>query len=262
MRTALALVLSLIPLTAAAAPCALKPGRHTLELDVAGQRREALVLVGPEVGEAAPPVLFAWHGFGGSPDNLIPALSPQSHWKDGLLVLPQGLGRSFKQFGEVVRDGWQVVRGELGDRDLMLFDALVERLGKDGCLDRARVYSTGFSNGGFFSNLLACHRAAALAAVAPVGGGGPFSPRCDGRVPVRIAHGSKDGVVPYKRAQESVKVWAQQNGCSAPPPSGAPGCTALARCGKPVELCTFDGGHTWPRDQTADLYTFLRAHRR
>jgi polyhydroxybutyrate depolymerase len=72
-------------------------------------------------------------------------------------------------------------------------------------LDRARVYATGHSNGGYMSYRLACSASDVVAAVAPVSAGSPFlsgmpvggSCRPGRAVPVLALHGNQDTVVAY-----------------------------------------------------------------
>jgi poly(3-hydroxybutyrate) depolymerase len=267
----------LLPATAtAAAPVAelplCTPGEHKLVIEVGGVSRDAIVIVGPRVGKSPVPVLFAWHGFGATPELMAKGIRAPEFWADSLVVLPRGLPRSFKQFGPIERLGWQVALAEHAGRDLAFFDALVARLGKQPCVDKARLYSSGFSNGGFFSNLLGCHRGAVLAAIAPVGGGGPFEPKCGPRVPTRVAHGSDDNVVPFDFAQKSVAHWSQHNTCKTPPPPqnpgtgpGAPGSCAQASCDAkaPVTFCAYKGAHIWGgRPQAEGVSTFLKSFKK
>lgn len=241
--------------------CAQVPGTRTLNVTAARLPREVLVVVGEEVRGPAP-VLFAWHGFGGSPQNLLRALSVDTLWRGAIVVLPKGLGRTFAQFGDVEKPGFQVLSNELGGRDLALFDVVLERLLKDGCADGKRIYSTGFSNGGFISNMLACVRADRLAAIAPVGGGGPFEP-CAPGVPVRLSHAVDDTVVPWHLAQESAETFATLNRCPSSP-APRPGTCAVVACdGITIMFCAARGGHTWGGpSQAQDIASFLLSQRR
>ena len=236
--------------------CSLDKGLGTLALEVDGQRRTAVVRRGASATEQAP-LLFVWHGFGAAPKLIMPAVSPQQHWEDAVVVAPQGLPRTFEKFGDKAQPGWQVSEGEYDNRDLALFDALLTELAP--CIDEQRVYSTGFSNGGFFSNLLACHRPEALAAIAPVGGGGPFEP-CSTAMPVLITHGTADPVVPYASAVHSMDTWSRLNRCTLASPE-AQGCTTLS-CDTPLKMCSFSGRHVWPSGTDARVAEFLRGHTR
>lgn len=258
-----ALVLASTSTRAAAAPtCALAPGEHTISLQVGADRRDALVIVGAKA-RGATPVVFAWHGFGGSPEQLVRAILPADFWSDAIVVFPRGLERTFAQFGEIKKPGWQVAAREHGGRDLAFFDALFAKLLGDHCLDERRVYSTGFSNGAFFSNLLGCHRGDKLAAIAPVGGGGPFEP-CSTRIPVRISHGTEDPIVPFDFAKKTAEHWAKQDGCKAPPAPAESACAQTScEAGTEVMFCSARAKHTWGgRGQAEAVATFLRRHER
>ncbi|MEM6992124.1 MAG: hypothetical protein AAF721_16560 [Myxococcota bacterium] len=245
--------------TEAATTCALPAGEHARTIDVGGTEREYLLHVGGTL--AAPPaVVFAWHGFGSKAEFSRAAMKAPELWDDAIVVAPRGLPRTFEQFGDTPRDGWQIAKGDLEDRDLAFFDAIVGSLTAEGCLDASRVYTTGFSNGGFFSNVLACHRGEVIAAAAPAGGGGPFTLPCGPKVPVLITHGRVDEVVPYPSALKSFAHWSAHNGCgddSAPPEDGcaaATGCPDTAA----VRMCSENLGHRWPEGQAERTAEFLR----
>ncbi|MEX1365365.1 MAG: hypothetical protein AB1Z98_19720, partial [Nannocystaceae bacterium] len=157
--------------------CSLPAGESARAITIGDTPREYLLHVGSELSDP-PAVVFAWHGFGSRAELSRAALEGPQRWSDAIVVAPRGLPRTFEQFGDTARAGWQIASGELEDRDLALFDGIVAELSGLGCLDPARVYTTGFSNGGFFSNVLACHRGEVIAAAAPVGGGGPFVLPC------------------------------------------------------------------------------------
>lgn len=241
--------------------CTLAVGHTAEALEVDGVPREYVRVVGSEVRVAAP-VVFAWHGFGSNPEQMLGALQPATFWADAIVVAPRGLGRTFEQFGDAERPGFQVHAGEHADRDLRLFDAIVRDLEATGCLDPTRVYTTGFSNGGFFTNVLACHRGETIAAAAPVGGGGPFVPPCGAPVPVSITHGRADRVVPFDGAEKSWAFWLEHAGCPERPALPADGCLEVEGCAQQTELeaCVFAGGHTWPQEQARRIRDFLAGH--
>jgi hypothetical protein len=104
-------------------------------------------------------------------------------------------------------------------------------------IDATRVYAVGFSNGGGFTNLLACTAStaplfAAFATSSPAlypGTHGMDLSTCDsGGHPVALIdfHGLSDGVVPYDGREDGNRSlpdidawrqgWAQRAGCAAP----------------------------------------------
>jgi polyhydroxybutyrate depolymerase len=248
--------------------CDLPPGQRTLTVDVQGGRREALVFVGSQVRPGVrPPLVLTWHGWGGSAANVVRAVQPDTHWADGVVVSVQGLPRTLREldprFDGPAQPGWQILAAEHGGRDLALFDALVAQLERRGCADPKRIYATGFSNGGFFSNLLGCLRGARLAAIAPIGGGGPFpgNQRCPGpMVPTLIIHGLRDRVVPIRQAAASLELWQRQARCPATSMPAVPGCTEPPGCN--LRVCLFPGGHGWPEDVATLIERFFRQHQR
>lgn len=201
-------------------------------------------------------MVFIWHGFGAFGENIV-NLIDDAAWPEAIRVAPKGMPRTFEQFGDIAQVGWQIQAGEYEDRDLAFFDALLYELTERGCIDPKRVFTTGFSNGGFFSHVLACHRPDRLVAAAPVGGGGPFEP-CREAVPVLMQHGRKDRVVPFRMAEESFESWRAHNGCEATPLVDGVGCTAPLGCRQPVEFCAEAGGHQWPKPAAKRIVAFFK----
>jgi len=241
--------------------CPLEPGRTQASLHVDGQLRRVSIEVGPRVENDHPaPVVFLWHGWGGDAAGLLDGLQVGRAWPEAVFVAPEGLPRSLLGAQSRSLPGWQLRAGELGDRDLALFDALVERLEPLECLDSQRFVSSGFSNGGYFSNLLGCRRGEVLAAIAPVSGGGPFE-RCAAPVAAWIAHGRSDRVVPPGEGRASFARWQERNGC-APSEDGADACVEAAGCRREAVYCAFPGGHVWPVALTQRWKRFLERQRR
>ncbi len=82
--------------------------------------------------------------------------------------------------------------------DVDFIGQLLDRLEATLCVDPARVFSTGMSNGAQMSSLLACRLSDRIAAIAPVSGEEFLAP-CDGRpVPILAFHGTADPILPYR----------------------------------------------------------------
>lgn len=91
---------------------------------------------------------------------------------------------------------------------------LLEQLERTYCIDRARTFSTAFSNGGFFSNILGCAMADRFAAIAPVSGGKLTVPCTPTRaMPVLIHHGRADTIIPVEQARQARDAWVEKDGC-------------------------------------------------
>lgn len=149
--------------------------------------------------------------------------------------------------------------------DVAFTDDLLDHTEAGLCVDSTRVYATGKSNGGGFTDVLTCRASDRIAAVAPVAGAcyRTGEPRCDpGRpVPVLSFHGTGDATIPYAGdadrglppIPEWVDGWAGRDGCDPDPAtrrtepditvSRWSGCSS----GADVEhVAIDDGGHTWP----------------
>lgn len=162
--------------------------------------------------------------------------------------------------------------------DVAFIEAVLDDVGAEECIDLARVYVDGFSNGAFLTSLLACRLDDRIAAVATVSGLLRPEP-CPARraVPVYAIHGTADRFVgyegenpaletltwdddsrrafqglPFAPVTETAAAWAKAAGCDADPAEReqADGVTRTSYdCpdGGDVVLDTVDGGgHTWP----------------
>ncbi|MGH7788097.1 MAG: alpha/beta hydrolase family esterase [Candidatus Binatia bacterium] len=212
------------------------------------------------------PLLLDFHGFGHSGAGVwnVSAFRPLAERAAFITVYPEGLPVALRLRGEVhTHAGWEIYSAE-GNRDLAFVAALLDDLEQRYCIDRRRIFSTGFSNGAFFSALLACTMADRIAAVAPVSGG-PLPLTCapPRGVPILIQHGRQDDLIPIAAAHTMRDDWRRINGCPAatPPPAG-PACVRWSACrdGAVVEYCEEDYAHTWPVQATERIWKFLAQH--
>ncbi len=203
------------------------------------------------------PLVFAFHGLGSNAAQARLYFGVEEA-SDGaaIVVYPNGL----PGYGTGTQTGWNLFpSGE----DFELFDALLARISANYCIDDARVFATGHSYGGYFSNCLGCSRGAALRAIAPVAGGGPYVP-CDGGLAAWIAHGTLDSTVAISEGEASRDHWRDANGCddTTSPTTPSP-CVAYDGCdtGLPVIWCEHDettlGGHGWPSFAPQGIWNFF-----
>ncbi|HEY5934994.1 MAG TPA: hypothetical protein VIU61_10175 [Kofleriaceae bacterium] len=194
------------------------------------------------------PLIFAWHGRGGSGSNArlyfgIEAVTAG----DAIIVYPDGLPVSSNP-GDT---GWEL---DANSRDVALFDALQAEIASTYCI--GRTYSMGHSFGGYMSNAIGCHRggtsAMAVRAIAPFAGGGPFGSCAGGPISAVVMHGIEDMIVPYAQGEGSRDAWRTKAGCeeTSQPIDPAP-CVAYDGCdnGLAVRFCahtdTTNSGHGW-----------------
>ncbi len=138
------------------------------EWTIDGVTREALIYIPATATTNAAPVVFAFHGHGGSMKNAAKMFGYQTIWPEAIVVYMQGLNTPGQLTDpEGKKPGWQKSVGDQGDRDLKFFDAVLASLTKDYRVNKRRVYSTGHSNGGGFTYLLWTARGEQFAAFAP-----------------------------------------------------------------------------------------------
>ncbi|KAI1427941.1 Alpha/Beta hydrolase protein [Xylaria sp. FL1777] len=158
------------------------------------------------------PLIFSFHGASRTPDSQadLDLLTTPFFNRDHIVVYP-----SSGEYGEKKGRYWQgapQVPPEVDDVAYVLeiLEALESRL----CLDTARVYATGKSQGGLMTNNLACdaRSTARIAAFAPVSGsyyvnvtGSACTPLTlesvcrpeRQRIPMLLFHGGNDSTIPY-----------------------------------------------------------------
>ena len=150
--------------------------------------------------------------------------------------------------------------GSWSTTDVAFTDAILAQLEGDLCIDKTRIFASGFSFGAAMSMALACTRADVFRAVAFFSGA-DLTGSCPTTLTTPIAYyasqASQDSggmasspmLGEVKQAQ-----FAAVNGCTAEPASTTfPGsgqphtCTIYKGCsaGHPTEYCVFNGPHGW-----------------
>jgi polyhydroxybutyrate depolymerase len=165
---------------------------------------------------------------------------------------------------------WNATIGAAGTNDFGFINALCDTLEKNYSIQKFRIFSCGFSNGGFLSHMLACQstRFAAIAAVSGTMTDGTFTACNPGKsIPVLQIHGTTDAIVNYngaaginKSVDDIINFWTTKNACPATPTTTAmpdvsttdnstvdsinyAPCANSAR----VQLLKITGGgHQWP----------------
>lgn len=230
---------------------------------VEGVTREALVHLPPGAASGGAPVIFAFHGHGGSMAQASRSYHLHEAWPEAIVVYPQGLptkGQLTDPAGR--RAGWQGRAGDEGDRDLKFFDAMLASLRADYRVDEKRIYSTGHSNGGGFTYLLWAERGEVLAAVAPSAAvlGRDFAqlkPK-----PVLHIASPADPLVKFAWQQRMIDYVLKLDG-GGPFRPGALGYTAYPSSrGCDAAVFLHGGGHRYPSEAPALIVQFFQAHTR
>ena len=216
-----------------------------------GVTREYIVYV-PAVynGSSSVPLLFNFHGYGMSANNQMSYgnMRAVADTAGFILVYPQGTLFSGSPHWNV--GSW--TSGSTAD-DIGFTEAMIDTLAANYNIDLNRVYSCGYSNGGYFSFVLACQLSAEIAAIGSVGGTmstetynscNPSHP-----TPVVTIHGINDAIISYfgvypnnsKSLSDVNTYWANYNNTIVPPVvSTLPNIDTTD--GSTAELSLFDNG--------------------
>eukprot|EP01043_Picozoa_sp_COSAG02_P029836 COSAG02_NODE_1875_length_10575_cov_19.141848_3_plen_338_part_00 len=276
---------------AAAAPAAVGSGR-TISVRVGNATRKALLHLPPtRVTEAAPyaALVLNWHGMMETPSEQqgLSDLDSVADSHGFVVAYPQGGARATVLGHELpgyTHNGGGCCSSADTDGtrvdDVAFARALVTAVDAVVPINRSRVYSTGFSNGGFMSYRLACEASDTFAAVAAVsavlanrpnlamGSTQMFSCSPQRPVPILHIHGTKDELVTYTGnplfgwppVEQCIHSWAGRNSRSSRPPQAVETfhnqsmrsnqsvrCVSYNAGMANVTQCTIDGGtHAWP----------------
>jgi polyhydroxybutyrate depolymerase len=251
------------------------PGQITVD----GRERSYRVYVPTSIDSAEPvPLLFVIHGGGGDAKSAEQITHSGFHalaeTHGFIVVYPEGVDKHWNDGRNLDDTATQEDIDDVG-----FFAALIDHMGEQYAIDRARVYATGISNGGFMSYRLACELSDQITGIAAVTANlsEPLAATCQPTQPVSvlIINGTDDPLVPFEggpvqvfrqtrgqilSTEESVAFWREQNGCEGDPivetlPDRDPDDGTRVRretftdctSGRAVQLYVVEGGgHTWP----------------
>jgi polyhydroxybutyrate depolymerase len=230
-------------------------GSREITINSGGLERSFLLDV-PEsaLGGEPVPLLLVFHGVlsNGAEIEAVTGF-PAKAAQDGFITAAgNGVGQSWNA-GVCC----QPAQGENVD-DVGFARDMVAAIESEYCIDTARVYATGFSNGSAMVFRLACEAADLFAAFAPVGGSLALFP-CEPSVPrpTQIINNIPDPVVPFALGEFSFGELLRLNACSAErtreqlAPTAS--CEIAPECadGATTELCAVENvGHRWPGGAT------------
>jgi poly(3-hydroxybutyrate) depolymerase len=223
---------------------------------VEGTTREALVHP-PSGGSGASPIIFAFHGHGGT-DSGFAEKGFELSWPEAIVVYPQGLPTIRSMGSKCLQSGWQHIVGETNcsngivDQDITFFDTMLNTLKRKFNADSNFVFVHGWSNGGeFVYDVLWTARADKLAALAPAA---DTLHTINGKEPIPVIQigGKSDSLVPFNEQQHDVREDRTLNQCSSTGTTWATGPDKLlathyaSHINAPVVFLQYNGGHTYP----------------
>lgn len=235
-------------------------GLQQMDFTVDGVARTALVHVPLSARTTNTPVVFVFHGHGGSAGQAARSFHMEREWPEAICVYMQGLptpGQITDPDGK--RTGWQAAPGDRKDRDIAFFDAVLARLEHLGKVDAKRIYCTGHSNGGSFTYLLWLTRGDVLAAVAPSAAAARYAGNLTPK-PAMILGGRNDRLVKFSWQELTMNAVRKVNDCTETGESWNGVCTLYpSKINTPLVTCVFDGGHRFPNFAPALIAKFFRS---
>jgi polyhydroxybutyrate depolymerase len=256
----LAILFCFSALVAASADTAIPTPR---QWKVDGVERTGLVYVPETATTAKTPLLFAFHGHGGTARNAATRWEYHRLWPEAIVVYLQGLptpGALTDPQGNL--PGWQSKAGAEGDRDLKFFDVVLASLKKQYKVDDKRIYVTGHSNGGGFTYLLWAERGDTFAAVAPAAA---FTRDVAALKPKPAMHiaGENDQLVRFPIQQRMMESVRKIDGCEAEGKAWAKsgdlvGTIYPSKTGTPFVSVIYPGPHMLPSGVPALVVKFFK----
>ncbi|MEM9560978.1 MAG: prolyl oligopeptidase family serine peptidase [Actinomycetota bacterium] len=252
----------------------LEPGGGSFETDAGGPTTRVRVFVPPSFDGRPLPAVVNFHGLGsdGLQQSFLSGYAQLAADEGFVAVHPTG-----------PQNSWELAQFDAPGRDdLAMVDDLIDRLVTEFCVDPTRIYSTGLSNGGFFTALLVCERADRIAAAISVAGvSHPDGCEPSRPVPFVAYHGTADDVVPFGGGTSTLQEdgstavgddffaqsmpdefaeFAADFGCAAEPEVSDVGDEVIrydyVDCDEGVPLTFYEvvgGGHTWPNSPLGPL---------
>lgn len=234
-----------------------------LEWTVDGVAREGIVYA-PKESAGPVPLVFGFHGHGGSAPQAAKSFGIHDLWPDAVVVYLQGLptpGQITDPEGK--KSGWQKAPGDQGDRDFKFFDAALATIKEKHKIDPARIYATGHSNGGAFTYLLWANRPDVFAAIAPSACAGARPQKDTKPLPMMHLAGEKDPLVKFEGQMRAVALLKAYNGCEEQGQEWDKGCTLYPSSkDAPFVLFVHPGGHQVPAEGPALIVKFLKSQAR
>lgn len=228
---------------------------------VGGVDRQALVYIPEGAKNNATPVVFVFHGHGGNMNQIVRGRNFDKLWPEAIIISPQGLntpGRLTDPDGKL--PGWQSGAGNMNDRDLLFFDAMLKTLHEEYKIDDKRIYATGHSNGGGFTYLLMETRSDVLAAAAPSAAAAMLAVSRIRPKPMIHIIGEMDPLVKPEWQEVTIKGMMKNNHCSNEGKAYATDATIYpSTTGNPVIIYKHKGGHVYPQEANAVVIQFFKS---
>lgn len=203
-------------------------------------------------------LIFAFHGRT-SPNNGLSYYGlNEGSAENTIIIYPAGLPEEWPHRNW--RDPWDKVSNL---RDYQLFDAILEEVSNNYCINFDEIYGVGHSLGGWFTSMLNCARGDKIRGVGIVGGSSMLFPKCSGPSAAIIFHNPTDPLASFAGGEQIRDAILKQNQCWLEtedyPNAYGMNCSRYMNCipGARVVFCSYsEWGHMWPWGATAMMMKF------
>jgi polyhydroxybutyrate depolymerase len=231
--------------------CPNVPGLSCECVTIGGAQRTFQLFIPPALSASTPvPLVFAHHGWTMEGDVMrtLTKFTERATASQFIVAFPDGVNSSWNTGGAGCGAGAAV---DSPADDLAFTEGMINAVHARHPIDPQRVFTTGFSMGGYYSNHVGCKSNRLLRAIAPHSGGGPPAGCENQPMAVMILHGTNDGLISPSCGEASRTKWIAHNGCSEEVDvrqvAGGT-CASHKGCapGGQVTYCEFGGmGHGW-----------------
>ncbi len=183
---------------------------------IEGVSRKCIIFEPQQKTEKAP-VVFVFHGHGGTMKNASKTMNFQDEFPEAVVVFMQGIpGTSgYVVDKEGLLSGWQMFPNDSGNRDVLFFDEVLKDVQKNYSTDVQEIYLVGHSNGARFTNVLWKERGDQLAGIISVAAQGGMMIKGAKPISVWMSLGKNDPLVSYDFQKKSIPIVMRNLGVDA-----------------------------------------------
>ena len=219
-----------------------------IDLRDAGWGRGGLLSVPPSAGGTPLPVVFVFHGAGGSGAEI----------RENLTIEPAADGGAIFVYPNAAAGTWDLRQFS---PDYRMVQSVLRRLSNEYCIDGQKIFIAGFSAGAVFTLYVGCNAASVFRALGSVAGTNDrFDLRCcTGPISAVLVHGDTDSAIPIYKGRSTRNYLLGKDGCGPSPVPDSPECVTYPGCaaGRAVDWCEHPGEHFVPDWAGAELWRFF-----
>jgi polyhydroxybutyrate depolymerase len=216
--------------------------------DAGWVRAGGLFSVPPSAAGTPLPVVFVFHGAGGSGVEI----------RDELAIEPAADGGAILVYPNAAAGTWDI---RSISPDYRMVQRVLRRLSNEYCIDGQKVFLAGFSAGAVFALYVGCNAAPVFRAVGSVAGTVFRFDRscCTGPISAVLVHGDADSAISLDQGRSTRNYLLAEDGCGTSPVPDSPECVTYPGCaaGRAVDWCEHPGDHVVPSWAGAELWRFF-----